>query len=273
MERIDLGILAEAMHSRDAEAYVDPASQKVHIGYGGELFDDDGEHMDEAPDDWVPVPTVDSSDAYRDMDDFARAVGDSAARDRLLRALDRPGPFRAFRDAMYDADQQIRDAWGRYRDACEELRAAEWLGAEGILPESELVAVTEERRREADVALRTVHASSPLDAVESLERELQTPQCRSDPARLRELLATDFEEIGASGRVWDAAAIVELLASGADDVSPIAMEDLRARQVSDGVVLIRWTSSRAGRRALRTSLWRKANGAWELFHHQATPLT
>lgn len=43
------------------------------------------------------------------------------------------------------------------------------------------------------------------------ERELQTAAVRADKKRLTELLAPDFEEIGASGRVWDLRSILGML--------------------------------------------------------------
>lgn len=50
-----------------------------------------------------------------------------------------------------------------------------------------------------------------LDRVAELERELQSPACRADEARLRQLLAPDFVEIGASGRRWDLDSVLALL--------------------------------------------------------------
>lgn len=52
--------------------------------------------------------------------------------------------------------------------------------------------------------------SQDVDVVMGLERKLQTASCRRDPERMRALLADDFEEVGASGRVWDRASTLEL---------------------------------------------------------------
>ena len=85
------------------------------------------------------------------------------------------------------------------------------------------------------------------------------------------LLADDFEEVGASGRVWDRASALELVASesGADE---IVVRDLTGRLLADGLVLLRWDSDRGGRRARRTSLWRRDPQGWRQVHHQGTPL-
>jgi hypothetical protein len=111
-----------------------------------------------------------------------------------------------------------------------------------------------------------------VDAVLALERELQSPLCRSNPDRLRQLIADDFTEIGASGRVWDPQTIMAMLDTEAPDDPAITIHDLTGRHIADGVVLARWDSERAGRRARRTSLWRRDQAGWRLVHHQGTPL-
>ncbi|MER7796976.1 DUF4440 domain-containing protein [Microbacterium sp. NPDC096154] len=129
--------------------------------------------------------------------------------------------------------------------------------------------------RVADDGFRTEPAPD-VDAVLALERELQTPQARRDPARLERLLAPDFTEIGASGQVWDRAAIGELLAhddgDGDGDEEPIEVLDLAGRNLTDGLVLVTWRSQRSGRSARRSSLWRHDPDGWRLVHHQGTPL-
>ena len=104
------------------------------------------------------------------------------------------------------------------------------------------------------------------------ERELQTAECRRDRARVIAILAEDFTEVGASGRVWDLASTLELLVAESGDDSVIEVHDHTGRIVGDGFILTRWDSSRAGRRARRTSLWRRDAAEWRLVHHQGTLL-
>ena len=113
---------------------------------------------------------------------------------------------------------------------------------------------------------------SDVADVLQLERELQTAECRRDRARVIALLAEDFAEVGASGRVWDLASTLELLDAGSGDDSVIEVHDLTGRIVGDGFVLTRWDSDRGGRRARRTSLWRRDPAGWRLVHHQGTLL-
>ena len=114
-------------------------------------------------------------------------------------------------------------------------------------------------------------AADDLDVVMALERELQTASCRRDADRLRALLADDFEEVGASGRIWDRASTLELLAAEGSEPE-ILVRDMSARLIDEGLVLVRWDSERSDRRARRTSLWRRGPDGWRLVHHQGTLL-
>jgi hypothetical protein len=113
-----------------------------------------------------------------------------------------------------------------------------------------------------------------LDHVVELERELQTPACRADEARLRELLAPDFLEIGASGRRWDLGGILAMLRDESAEESPgvIEISGLEARALAPGVVQVFWVSDRNGRRARRTSIWCRRARGWQQVYHQGTLL-
>ncbi len=111
-----------------------------------------------------------------------------------------------------------------------------------------------------------------LDRVMELERELQTDACRRNPGRMRALLADDFEEIGASGRVWNRESTLEHLRSHEVDGPNIDVLDMTARMIGENLIMVRWDSDRAERRARRTSLWVRHPAGWRLVHHQATLL-
>lgn len=111
-----------------------------------------------------------------------------------------------------------------------------------------------------------------LSRVLRLEQELQTRACRSNPDRLLELLAPDFTEVGASGRVWDRPAVLELLASEVEGNEKIEVANPAGRRLADGFILVRWDSARGGRRSRRTSLWRRDSDGWHQVHHQGTAL-
>jgi hypothetical protein len=46
---------------------------------------------------------------------------------------------------------------------------------------------------------------------------------------------------------------------------------MRGWLLADGLVMLKYTSEHLGRRANRTSLWRRTvSGNWQIFHHQGT---
>jgi hypothetical protein len=117
-----------------------------------------------------------------------------------------------------------------------------------------------------------VTSEMELSRVLELERELQTRTCRNNRARVLELLAPDFIEVGASGHVWDLTSTLEMLASEPEDEEEIQVIELSGRTIADGFILARWDSLHGGRRARRTSLWRREEDGWRLVHHQGTLL-
>jgi ribonuclease HI len=108
----------------------------------------------------------------------------------------------------------------------------------------------------------------------SLEASLLDPPVRRDRQRVSALLADDFTEIGASGRLWTREAILALLAT--EDFVPPTIEDFSCRQLAEGVVLATYRAVRTGpvtqecSTALRNSIWTKEDGGWKLRFHQGT---
>lgn len=107
------------------------------------------------------------------------------------------------------------------------------------------------------------------------ERETLSPECRASPARMEALLASDFHEFGASGGELGFEGTAALVAAATDPGGePIMVENMRGWLLADGLVMLKYTSSHGGRRAHRTSLWRRtAPGSWQIFHHQGTVTT
>ena len=104
------------------------------------------------------------------------------------------------------------------------------------------------------------------------EQESLSLQCRADASRLERLLAPDFHEFGSSGGEFgyeETAARVAAATHPGDE--PIQVENMRGWLLADGLVMLKYTSEHLGRRANRTSLWRRtASGRWQMFHHQGT---
>ncbi len=108
-----------------------------------------------------------------------------------------------------------------------------------------------------------------LRLVVDRELTLLRPEVRANREELEALLADDFVEIGASGRVWNRAELIaELLAAPALD--DVVVADVHAHAVAPGVVVVIYATSRAGVQSRRTGWWRKSATGWRCFFHQGT---
>lgn len=116
-------------------------------------------------------------------------------------------------------------------------------------------------------------AGQQIAAAMAAEYESLSPRCRADAPWLGRLLAPDFHEFGSSGGEFGYDGTAELVAAATDpEGEPISVENMRGWLLADGLVMLKYTSAHQGRRANRTSLWRRtADGRWQIFHHQGTP--
>jgi len=125
---------------------------------------------------------------------------------------------------------------------------------------------------QADQAAAQTWAERQIVAAIAAERESLSLECRGDAARLGQLLAPDFHEFGASGGEIGYEGTAARVAAATDvRGDPIEVENMRGWLLADGLVMLKYTSQNGGRRANRTSLWRRvATGHWQIFHHQGT---
>ena len=110
--------------------------------------------------------------------------------------------------------------------------------------------------------------ASNRETIVALERELMTPTVREDSGRVALLLHPDFEEIGASGRLWGRDEILGTMSG--TDLPGGTLEVLNFAQLDDATALLTYRSIDARGAALRSSLWRRDNGQWRVRFHQGT---
>ncbi|WP_370678709.1 DUF4440 domain-containing protein [Comamonas sp. GB3 AK4-5] len=108
------------------------------------------------------------------------------------------------------------------------------------------------------------------------EAELHRPEVRADVQRVKTLLHAEFEEIGRSGQRHTLHAV---LAALQNETLPheIAADAYVATEISTGVALLTYRSAYRQKdgaltqHTLRSSLWVRVEGHWQLRHHQGTP--
>ena len=114
--------------------------------------------------------------------------------------------------------------------------------------------------------------SACVQLVIDRELALLSFSVRRSAHRVNELLDPDFREIGSSGRLWTRAEMLSSLADDLDEGSgSIEATEMVGVVVGLDLVLLTYVSDWRGRRARRSSLWRRSAGSWRLLHHQGTP--
>jgi hypothetical protein len=112
---------------------------------------------------------------------------------------------------------------------------------------------------------------SPVtSAVIEAELRFLDPAVNSSPARLGALLHPDFQSFGSSGRFWNRDTLVTELRARGPARAPVTVSDLRAVQLAPDVVHVTFDADVNGRRAHRSSVWRKSGDEWLLYFHQGT---
>ncbi len=118
--------------------------------------------------------------------------------------------------------------------------------------------------------------SSPADqdvqAVIELELQLQRPDVRAEPGAVEALLHPGFSEFGASGRRWGRTEMIAALAAGqpAGEEPVITAAEMTGTRLAGDVIHLTYISQRAGRRALRSSIWLRTPDGWRVYFHQGT---
>lgn len=109
------------------------------------------------------------------------------------------------------------------------------------------------------------------DELRLLEERLLDPEVRRDRTAVASLLTPEFLEYGSSGRVFTRDEVLELLAG--EEPLCIQLTDYAARLLAPHVALATWRALRAdGAQSLRSSLWIRRDGRWQMLFHQGTPV-
>ncbi|MEQ1783289.1 MAG: DUF4440 domain-containing protein [Hyphomonadaceae bacterium] len=103
-----------------------------------------------------------------------------------------------------------------------------------------------------------------------LERALMLPEVRHSAECLRSIIHEDFFEIGASGRTYTLDDLITLLAIEPDG-SAATISEFAARLLSSDLALVTYRTQLGNLVRLRSSIWRREDGAWRLQFHQGTP--
>jgi hypothetical protein len=122
-----------------------------------------------------------------------------------------------------------------------------------------------------------LNSMNSADQLRQLEEHLLNPATRRDPTLVAPLLADDFIEFGASGRVFDKASILEDLKNEPPRPASL-LEDFAIRELSPAIILATYRATRFDpsgapiSQSRRSSIWAHVNGQWQITFHQGTPI-
>ncbi|WP_374986921.1 DUF4440 domain-containing protein [Streptomyces fradiae] len=126
---------------------------------------------------------------------------------------------------------------------------------------------------------RVVGEPDPVAAAVAGELRLLEPAVRASRAEAGRLLDPEFTEVGVSGRRWTRDAMLADLPAmdGAVPGTPhYRASGMAGVLLAPGLVHVTYETEAGGRRARRSSLWRRspdgAGAPWRLYHHQGTPV-
>lgn len=108
---------------------------------------------------------------------------------------------------------------------------------------------------------------SDEELVIALERSLLRDEVRADRASVSALLHPQWQEIGASGALWERDAMLEAIAPLR---APVSLDVVSVQALAPGVILLVWRSDGADGAALRSSLWQRVGQRWLQRFHQGT---
>lgn len=112
----------------------------------------------------------------------------------------------------------------------------------------------------------------------ALERALLDPEVRRSRERVDALLADEFVEFASSGVAYDKRRILEVLQDEAlaDDPVTRSLAHFEAVPLGEDVALTRYrllrrrSANEEPTQSLRSSIWRRRDGRWQMAFHQGT---
>lgn len=112
----------------------------------------------------------------------------------------------------------------------------------------------------------------------ALEQSLHEPATRGDRQQVAALLAEDFVEFGSSGRIFDKAQTISALAAETPSADERRLQafDFVVTDLAQDVALVTYRIDRSHTRTgtvrttLRSSIWKRINGRWQMLFHQGT---
>lgn len=115
---------------------------------------------------------------------------------------------------------------------------------------------------------------SVLDELQCREPIFHNPVFGSTTAEFERSTATDYWEIGASGRRYSREFILRELTNSVPCLDAASAgwqtSEFGLRQLGPETYLLTYTLDQAGQRTRRATIWRRTEDSWQVLYHQGT---
>lgn len=118
-----------------------------------------------------------------------------------------------------------------------------------------------------------INLNSVLDELSRRELIFHCPKFGTTRAEMEAMIAEDFCEVGASGRVYSREIALDVLERRVAEPPGVAWQtsNFRCRRLASGVYLLTYDLLQAGnRRSRRCTIWQRSAEGWSVVYHQGT---
>jgi hypothetical protein len=120
--------------------------------------------------------------------------------------------------------------------------------------------------------MQTIELNELVSLLRQLEPIFHAACPDATEADFERLVAPDFWEVGASGKIYDRAFALRVLKNR--QTTPLAelwqASDYAVRQVGEHVFLLTYTLTQPNRVTRRMTVWSHAESGWQALYHQGT---
>ena len=116
---------------------------------------------------------------------------------------------------------------------------------------------------ELEAILRELIAREPI---------FHRPELGTSRSDFERMTASDFWEIGASGKLYERAFVLDLLEQRhrTPQVEDLQASEFRIRELSSDTWLLHYILLQAERKTRRTTVWKRECDGWKILFHQGT---
>ncbi len=124
----------------------------------------------------------------------------------------------------------------------------------------------------ADLPETDPHLASILRELIDREPIFHRPELGATRADFERMTAEDYWEVGASGRQYSRAFVLDLVEERhkTPQVESLTPSDFRCRALGAGTYLLTYTLLQGERKMRRATIWQRVGADWKIVYHQGT---